>query len=174
MKTSSIEKPTVVIGLVALWINAVLLAVVFGFGTPRELLTLLSAASLLLVPVILIDARQTDRFSWPVTISLFLPGLNVFGGLWYSYRRFSAYPTTNQSMTGHGTLLFVSLLTAGLSLVVAPYLFGPVAFLSALWVRRQHDRPQGALLLAVSGVLILAGLLLHTLYFTFVRTGPLL
>jgi len=143
----------------------------FDLGTRRELLRVLWAASVVLLPLVVLEARRTDTLSWPVIGGLVLPGVNLVAALGYSYARF----TESQPSSGrHGALLFLAVLATGLSLVIAPYIFGPVAVVAGFWIRSKYDRPQGALLVTASGVTVLLGLILHTVYFTFIRPGPVL
>jgi hypothetical protein len=173
MQSASIKRLTFLTILVTLWLDALLLGYWFDLATQRDLFWILWAASLVVFPIVVIEGRRTDSFSWLAVVGSLVPGLNLLTGLLYSYGRFKTYQTGSPGGR-HGVLLFVVVLTTGLALIIGPYVFGPVALLCSVWIRKQYDRPQGALLLAASSASMLVGLLIHTLYFTFIRPGPVL
>lgn len=173
MQSPSVKRLTLLTVLVTLWVDTLLLGYVFDLATQRELLWTLWAASLVVFPIMVIDSKRTDSFSWPAVVGALVPGLNLLTGILYSYGRFKTYQA-GVSSGRHGVLLFGAVLTTGLALIVGPYIFGPIAVLCGVWIRQQYDRPQGVLLLTASSAAILVGLLLHTVYFTFVRPGPVM
>lgn len=174
MQPSSVKRLALMTLLVTVWIDVLLLGYLFEFATQKELFWVLWSSSLVVFPIVVIDNKQANSFSWPVVIGSLVPGLNLLTGVVYSYNRFKRYQTGPSQGSRHGTLLFIAVLTTGLAIVIGPYIFGPVALLCGVWIRKQYDRPQGALLLTASSAATLAGLFLHAAFFTLVRPGPVI
>lgn len=174
MQSSSVKRLTLVTLLATVWVDVLLLGFLFELATQKELFWILWSASLVVFPTVVIDGRRTNSFSWPAVVSSLVPGLNLLTGVIYSYARFKTYQTDPPVSSRHGILLFIAVLTTGLAIIIGPYIFGPIAVLCGVWIRKQYDRPQGALLLTASSAATLVGLFLHTVFFTFVRPGPVL
>ncbi|MBX0325425.1 hypothetical protein EGH21_20570 [Halomicroarcula sp. F13] len=162
--------PLIATVTVSLWTAGLVLAYLLELGTLQELLWACWAASLLLVPIVIVDSRHTGAFSWPVLVGLLLPGLNLLVGTAYALSQFRR--RHGQPNDRHGLLFFAGVFTAALAVVVTPYVLGPIALLCGLLVRRQYSTREGALLLTVGGVTTLFGLALNVVVFLFVRPGP--
>ncbi|QLH81370.1 hypothetical protein [Halosimplex pelagicum] len=158
---------------VPLWIDGLVLGYLFELATLVELLWACWAASLLLLPAVIIDSPQSGGDSWPTLGGLCLPVLNLVTGAIYAFDQFR----TRHGEAGqdnHGLISFIAVSASVLSVVIAPYVFGFLALGAGFWVRQQYSSREGALLLTTAGTTMLFGLTLNVVVFLFLRPGPVL
>lgn len=157
--------------LSTLWIDAVAVGYLLELATPLQLLAGCWLLSVPLVPLAVADGGQ-DRISAPLVLAMELPVTNVLAGLWYALVRYRSGRANGQGILGPGICYGLGIVFAGLSLVVAPFLTGPLALGCGYRLRSTFNRRQGSLLLAVAGTLTLAGLLVNVVVFVFLEPGP--
>ncbi|WP_324757181.1 hypothetical protein [Haloarcula montana] len=160
--------------LSTLWLDGLAVGFLLDLATPIQLLAACWALSFPLVPLVVADGEGTGALSWPLIVALELPVVNVLAGLGYAIGRHRAARPSKDGLLGHGGLYGLGIASAALSLVVAPFLTGLIALGCGYRVRSAYHRRQGSLLLAVAGVLMLAGLVVNVVIFLFLRPGPIL
>jgi hypothetical protein len=163
-----------VTALSVLWIDGLAVGYLLELASPVQLLVGCWALSFPLLPLVVADGEGTGALSWPLIVGLELPVVNVLAGLGYALGRHRSLRPTDEGVLGHGGCYGLGIVFAGLSLVVAPFLTGPLALGCGYRIRSTYHRRQGSLLLAVAGTLMLAGLLTNVVLFLFVRPGPVL
>jgi hypothetical protein len=163
-----------VTALSTLWLDGLAVGYLLDLATPVQLLAVCWALSFPLIPLVVADGEGTGALSWPLIVALELPVLNVLVGLGYAVGRHRAIRPTDEGVLGHGGWYGLGIAFAGLSLVVAPFVTGPLALGCGYRVRSTYHRRQGSLLLAVAGTLMLAGLVTNVVIFLFLRPGPVL
>ncbi|WP_254280537.1 hypothetical protein [Haloarcula marina] len=164
--------PLLVTVTVSLWTAGLVLAFLLDIVPLLNLVWVCWGASVVLLPIIVVDGRRTGAFSWPVVVGLLLPGLNLLTGTAYALSQFRR--RHGRAGDRHGLVFFVGVFSAVLAVVVAPYLFGIVALASGYLVRQRYSAREGALLLTAAGVTTLVGLAVNVVVFSFLRPGPVL
>lgn len=165
--------PFAVAVTVGLWIDGLVLGYLFDLATPVELLWACWAASLILLPTVVIDSRRSGGVSWPILGGLCLPVLNLITGMGYALGQFRTRHG-NSGRDNHGLVTFIAVSASALSVVIAPYVFGFLALGAGYWVRQQYNSREGALLLTTAGATMLFGMALNAVVFLFLRPGPIL
>lgn len=164
--------PLIITVIVSLWTAGLVLGYLLALGSVRDLLWACWGASILLAPLVAIDTRQAESFSWPVIGGLLVPGLNLVVGAAYALSQFRH--RHGKANNRHGLLFFLGVFNATLAVVIAPYVLGPIALVCGYVIRRQYSTREGALMLTAGSVTMFFGLALNAVVFLFLRPGPIL
>ena len=163
--------PPIITVAVSLWTAGLVLGYLLTLGSTRELFFACWGASVVLLPLVVLDSRQAGTFSWLVIVGVLVPGLNLVVGAAYALSQFRR--RHGKANTHHGLLFFSGVCSSTLAVVIAPYVLGPIALICGYVVRRQYSTREGALMLTAGSVTMLFGLALNAVVFLFIRPGPI-